>query len=300
VTTSAPLVSVSCPTFQHRHFVIEALESIASQDYPNLEIIVADDGSTDGTIELVREFQANSKVPVTLVAESHVGVTRNVNRGLAKCRGEFLSFMAGDDIMLPGKIRRQVDWFQERPSRVLCGHDVEYFESSTGASLGLWSERWPMVSGRGIVRPIGSTPYCGSAVMVRRECMPSVGFDPRLETVSDTKLWVDLLHPDGEYGFVPGVLARYRRHGANVTNTSNAAHRAKLSRETLLVLDLIAAERPELASECRRVRDVRVFADAMRGLRGEDPVSALRLALHALARSPGAILRRSLSRVLGS
>src|SRR5690606_10603907 len=130
-----PLVSVFCPTYNQEDFVAESLESILAQDYEPLEILVPDDGSEDGTIGIVDGYVSRHPGIIRLIRGPHVGVRGNGDRGLAEARGEFVAFTAGDDLLLPGKISRRVSWFLEDDARVLCGHDVEAFDSDSGATL---------------------------------------------------------------------------------------------------------------------------------------------------------------------
>lgn len=250
----APLVSILCVTWNQREFVDEAIAGMLAQDYPHLEIVVADDGSTDGTVERLREHAARSGGRITVVEGPHVGITDNCNRGLAHCRGTYLAVTAGDDVMLPSKITRQVEWMEADPRRVLCGHDVDVFESGSGRTLYLWSERAPLESGTGAEAAVGGVPYCATAIMVRRSAIPPFGFDPRVPISSDWKLWIDCLFPDGAYGYVEGVLARYRRHTRNITSTPSAAHADRMFQEQLTIWRLVESEYPALAPACRDAR----------------------------------------------
>lgn len=125
-----PLVSVLITTYNLIEFVREALDSALNQDYDNLEIIVADDASTDGTADVIREYAA--KYPqkiIPLFGEVNVGFAKNTNRALKEVKGKYLVMPGGDDILLPGKISKQVAWLEADPQRILCGHDTEIFFS---------------------------------------------------------------------------------------------------------------------------------------------------------------------------
>lgn len=214
-----PRVSVMIITWNQQCFIREAVESALRQDYDNLEVVVADDGSTDATPDIIRalalEFPGRLK-PV--LNQRNMGITANSNTGLQHCSGELVAFMGGDDVLLPGKIARQVAWFAQDGRRVLCGHDVDWIDAD-GAPLGIrTSDLVPLREGRdasGFIR--NGTPYAATSVMVRRARIPSRGFHTALPVVSDWKLWIDVIGTDGIYGYIPGIHARYRRHGGNVT-----------------------------------------------------------------------------------
>lgn len=106
---ASPLCSVVCTTYNHAKFSRASIQSIADQDYPNIEIIVVDDGSTDGNVDIVRDALEASGRPYTLLAQNNTGnVPMNVNRGLAAARGEYVSLTSLDDILLPSCISTKI------------------------------------------------------------------------------------------------------------------------------------------------------------------------------------------------
>src|SRR4051812_44955101 len=121
-----PKVSIHMISYNQRQFLPEAIESAVTQNYPNLEVVVADDASTDGSTEILLDY--SQKYPgkvIAVLGEKNVGITGNSNRALARCSGELIAIMGSDDVLLPGKISAQVAWFEQDPRRVLCGHQVE-------------------------------------------------------------------------------------------------------------------------------------------------------------------------------
>jgi len=211
-----PKVSVHIITYNQRDFIREAVDSALAQDYSNLELVIADDASTDGTVDILAEYQRMHPQRIkAILGATNLGITGNSNRGLAACTGDFIAFMGGDDVLLPGKIAAQVDWFARDRRRALCGHQVEvFYEDGSRAPHPLTRH---LLSGRGAEGLIRHGPFGATSVMVRRDRIPGHGFDPALAIVSDQLLWVEVVRDDGILGFVPGTLARYRRHGANVT-----------------------------------------------------------------------------------
>src|SRR3954447_3697687 len=214
-----PLVSVFMPTYNHASVIEDAFSGVLAQDYPALEVVIPDDGSTDGTVELIERFARDHPALVRpLLATENVGMVHNFNRGLRACRGEYVVFTAGDDVLLAGKIRAQVEWLEQSDRRVLCGHDVEVFDDATGLVIGRYGDTFPLRRGFGASAIIEQgTLFSGTSVTVRRSALPPGGYDPSLRFLSDVKLQMGVLADGGEYGYVPGVLARYRRHADSVT-----------------------------------------------------------------------------------
>ncbi|WP_051937839.1 glycosyltransferase [Ghiorsea bivora] len=217
---SKPLVSILIISFNQEAFIEEALKSALEQDYENLEVVVADDGSTDRTPDIILSYAERYKGRlIAIVGEPNLGITGNSNRGLRLCEGKYVAFQGGDDVLLPGKITAQVAWMEEDDTRVLCGHQVEvFYEDGSPSHLLLPS----LPSGKGASWLIeNGVPYGATSIMVRAESIPSKGFDERLPSVSDYMLWIDCLRGENkEFGYIQGVYASYRRHSQNVTNDS--------------------------------------------------------------------------------
>src|SRR5689334_23285444 len=99
---SRPLVSVLVVAYNQISFIADTLASAVEHDYENLQVVVADDGSTDGTTDVVLDFaRRHPGRVVPLTGGPNLGITRNCNRGLTACKGEYVAFLGGDDLFLP-------------------------------------------------------------------------------------------------------------------------------------------------------------------------------------------------------
>ena len=261
MTMASPRVSILCLTYNQQAFVEQTLLSALDQDYEDLQVVVSDDCSSDSTPEVIRALA--KKYPgrlVPLLSESRGGITVNMNRGLAACDGEFIAFLGGDDIFLPGKIRKQAAFMQAYPEAVLSHHDVDVFDSSTDASLYRWSGRYGKHSGGAdsVIR-LG-TYMCGTSVMARRAQLPAQGGDSRIPFASDWLLWVETLAVSGgQFGYLDEVLARYRRSPGNVTRNWDWKFE-----EQNLTLAIIEARWPQFTTLVRKRRAEFYFVQAVR------------------------------------
>jgi glycosyltransferase involved in cell wall biosynthesis len=209
-------VSIHIIAYNQKHFIREAIESALAQDYPAVEVVVADDASTDGTAEIIAEYErAHPGRVVAVLNRVNRGITANSNSGLRACSGTYIAFLGGDDVLLPGKISAQVAWFAAHPNGVLCGHQVEVFHDDDSVAPYPLSRQ--LLRGTGADAIIRHQPFGALSVMVRADRIPPHGFDEALPVVSDQLLWTEVVRDDGEFGFVEGTWSRYRRHGANVT-----------------------------------------------------------------------------------
>ena len=102
----SPLVSVAVITYNQKSYLRDCVESILAQDYPNIEIVVADDCSTDGTQDMLHEYKKNHPGMFVLkFVEKNQGITPNSNLAYFSCTGRYIAWIGGDDLMLPGNQR---------------------------------------------------------------------------------------------------------------------------------------------------------------------------------------------------
>jgi glycosyltransferase involved in cell wall biosynthesis len=248
---AGPKVSVLIPSYNQESVIEQTLMSALTQDYEDLEVVVTDDASQDRTPQILKDLQA--KYPERLrifVHQTNLGVTKNHTRGLFECRGDFIAFQDGDDLFLPGKIKKQVAFMLERPDCTISSHDVDVFDSETGKTLYLWSQRFGRREG-GISELVRYGNYLSSvSVMVRRSHLPEYGYDDRIRIGSDWLLWLEVLaRGKGKICYLDEVLARYRRHTGNLTNVS-----AWKYEDQLITLALVETKWPSLLFPARMRR----------------------------------------------
>ncbi|WP_313397358.1 glycosyltransferase [Stutzerimonas nitrititolerans] len=228
-----PKVSVMMPAYNAESFISEALDSILSQDYSDFQIVVSDDASTDGTANIIRRYK--EKYPDKIIAifnPVNLGVTANCNLALKHCVGDYVSLFAGDDVMLPGKLSRQVALMNGDPECVLCYHPVEIFDSDTNKTLYVTNQhRGEDVYSTEDLLLKGGIPG-GCSIMVRRSAMPEGGYDERLKTVSDWLFFLEI-SMRGNLRKVDEVLARYRKHVGGASRQTYS-----LLAESLYALDI--------------------------------------------------------------
>jgi glycosyltransferase involved in cell wall biosynthesis len=246
-----PKVSVLIPSYNQENLIEQTVMSALTQNYDNLEVVVSDDASVDGTPQILREIQG--KYPGRLkifLHQTNLGVTKNHTRGLLECGGDFIAFQDGDDLFLPGKIQKQVEFMLKRPDCTISFHDVDVFDSETGETLYLWSQRFGRREGgtRELVR-YGN--YLSSvSVMVRRIHLPEYGYDDRIRIGSDWLLWLETLsRGKGKIYYLDEILARYRRHAGNLTNVSSWKYE-----DQLITLALVETKWPGLLFPARMRR----------------------------------------------
>jgi glycosyltransferase involved in cell wall biosynthesis len=243
-----PKVSILIPSYNQEAVIEQTVMSALEQDYDNLEVIVTDDASSDRTPQILKEIQ--QRYPDRLKVFLHpkrLGVTENHTRGLMECRGDFVAFQDGDDLFLPGKIKKQVAFMLAHEDCTISFHDVEVFDSESGKTLYLWSQRFGRREG-GMYELVRYGNYVASvSVMVRRVHLPEYGYDDRIRIGSDWLLWLETLaRGGGKLCYLDEVLARYRRHASNLTNEFGWKYE-----DQLITLSLVETKWPRLLLPAR-------------------------------------------------
>ncbi len=222
VLSTLPLVSIVTPVYNMAGFVREAIDSVLSQDYPRIEYIVMDGGSTDGTVQILESYKGR------LQYESHPdsGAADAINRGFALANGSLLAWLNADDCYLPAAVSTAVRHLVEQPDAVaVCGQ--AHWVDCEGGRLEPYPSEQPDFS-----RLQFDCCVCQPACFFRREAfLRSGGLDAALHSAFDYDLWIRLLKT-GKFEFLPQFLANSRMHAANKT----LRHRRQVFQESFAVL----------------------------------------------------------------
>lgn len=237
-------VSIHIVTYNQVGYIADTIESALAQDYPYVEIVIADDGSTDGTDKVIMDYaKSYPDIIVPLVGGENLGITGNSNRALEMCKGDYIAFQGGDDLFVEGKISAQVQWMEDDNNRVLCGHEVEVFYDDP--DIPAHKQGRNLYSGSGPVRFIrDGVPFQGTSIMIRSDAIPEGGFNSRLRTYSDDLFFIDVVSGGGCYGYVDGAYAKYRRHSNNVSK-----HLLPIYDEWELMFTMLKDRYPNLKSD---------------------------------------------------
>jgi glycosyltransferase involved in cell wall biosynthesis len=200
---STPLVSIVIPCYNQGNYLRQAIESVLSQDYPHIELIVLDDGSTDDTQTVLATYAGRFHY------ESHAnkGQAATLNKGWRMSKGEILSYLAADDFLLPGAVTKSVSKLIATPEIVLTYCDFDRIDPESRV---LWRVRTPEFSYRDLAVRIVCQP--GPGPFFRRDAFERAGFwNERLKHAPDYEYWLRL-GLEGGFARIPEVLAAYRMH----------------------------------------------------------------------------------------
>ena len=184
VDNASPLVSVIIPTYNRGWIIGEAVDSVLAQEYPNTELIVVDDGSTDATDAVLAAYGNR----IRLLRQKNRGVSAARNAGIRAAAGGLIAFLDSDDLWLPAKLGRQVAFFQQHPDAVACQTEETWIRNGVRVNPG---KRHRKPSGMIFIPSLELCLVSPSAVMIRRRLFDQVGlFDEDLPACEDYDMWL--------------------------------------------------------------------------------------------------------------
>lgn len=208
------MISCIVPVWNGERYLAEALDSVLAQTRPPDEIVVVDDGSTDGSADIVRGYGARMRY----VFQSNAGSAAARNRGVEEARGDLLCFLDQDDLWVRHKLEWQLRYFATRPATDVCAGQVELFWVAELAGEG----RRYREHARGHRVP----GYTAPAMLARRSAFDRVGrFNPGLTFADATDWFLRAIDLGLDIAVLPEVVLHHRMHRLNLTRQRDASKR---------------------------------------------------------------------------
>src|SRR5712664_463639 len=277
-----PLVSVVTPTFNQAAFLTETIESVLSQDYPNIEYLIFDDGSTDETPEILSAYTGR----VEWESHANMGQTATINKGWERSHGEIITWLNSDDTYLPGAISKAVDYLQKHPAI-----DIVYGDTLLTNADGSPIERMKAAEfNYDELVAKDHNPIPQPSAFIRRSVMEDVGLlDPSYYYFMDWYFWLRA-GIDHSIAYFPELLSTYRLHEASKT----VAQAVRAAPELEYMYRKFFS-RPDLPEDIRRLETSAMinmfFTSGGYYLQGGGRKAARHMAIKALQTRPSAILR---------
>ena len=222
--TKYPLVTIVTPCLNMESYIARTIDSVLSQDYPNLEYILVDGGSTDGTTGMIREYVAKNPERMRLIVEPDGGVAEALEKGLAAANGEFFAYINADDTYFPGALRTAVHWLESHP-HVAGVYGNAYWIDDEDKRIGSYPTE-PFQK-----ETLGHSCYiCQPTCFLRTGILrESGGFNTDYQVAFDYELWLRLAQRH-ELLKIDALLANSRMHRANKTLRQRAVGFEEASR----------------------------------------------------------------------
>ncbi|MCH8341876.1 MAG: glycosyltransferase [Chloroflexi bacterium] len=207
-----PLVSIVTPSFNQAAFLEGTIRSVLEQDYPRIEYIVVDGGSSDGSLEIIRSIEGQI---AAWISEPDEGQTAAINKGFDMASGEILAYLNSDDLYRPGAIREAVEYLDTHPEVGMVYLDAHFIDES-GEVIG----RFPAAQTDYKRLRRGYVHIPQQAAFFRAELWEQVGpLDPTFQFAMDYDLWVRIASRSS-IRYLPRPWAAFRLHGQTKTLTA--------------------------------------------------------------------------------
>lgn len=201
------------PLYNTEKYVGQAVQSLLSQSYTDFELIIVDDASTDGSIEVVKSFK-DSRIKI-LSNEQNQGIVFSRNRGLKEAVGRFIAPFDSDDIALPEKFMKQIRFLKDHPEYGMLGSWIKMIDEKGS----LLKKGWRlMASPEQIPSQLLFRNYFAQlSVVIRREAIPQGGYVKGFNMAEDYRMWVEVARNFKVWNY-PEYLVYYRIHPGSVTD----------------------------------------------------------------------------------
>src|SRR5581483_4346971 len=210
-----PLVTIVTPSYNQAPYLEETIQSVLSQDYPRLEYIIIDGGSTDGSVNIIKKYESRLAY---WVSEPDAGQSDAMNKGWRRAHGAIVAFLNSDDTYTPGAIRICAEYLYQHPHVGMTHGECHWIDAS-GRPIGL-IQATPFTLGDLLLQCRIAQP----STFIRKAVLDDVGLlDPNMQWLMDYELWVRiaLKYP---IACVPGIFANFRIHPTSKTGTSIYHH----------------------------------------------------------------------------
>lgn len=236
---NSPRVSIVTPSFNQVQFLEQTIQSVLSQGYPNLEYMVVDGGSKDGSVEIIRKYEAQIS---WWVSEADHGQSEACNKGWNRATGEIIGWLNSDDVLLPGAIDKMVKTFQQNPEMGLIYGDVLSMDADGNVFNIMRFDDW------GLDDLMKFNIISQPGVFMRREILEKAGYlDGEMHFLQDHHLWLKMVQLAPMH-YLRETIAAARYHAA----AKNVGAGARYGKDAYKIVEWMQTQ-PELAERMKKI-----------------------------------------------
>jgi glycosyltransferase involved in cell wall biosynthesis len=212
-----PRISIITPSYNQAKYLPETIESVLDQGYPNLEYIIIDGGSTDGSLDVIRKCESHLTY---WVSERDSGQSQAINKGFSRCSGDLLTWLNSDDILLPGALKHVAEAYSENPCSKWFAGNCFFIDPEGRVISATRGEGWYSVLPKlGVLGAYGPSTFFSPALL-----QAAGNLDESFHYLLDTELWWRFYSVGGRFVRINHYLWAFRLHeGAKTSGHSFAA-----------------------------------------------------------------------------
>lgn len=242
-----PRISVLMPAYNSEMYIAESIESVLNQTYTDFELIIINDGSTDNTARIIRKYAKSDRRIKFINNTRNRGLIAVLNQGLGLCTGEYIARMDSDDISLPTRFARQIEYMDGHPE---CGVLGTWFEI-----FGKWTHVVRHPTRIKLLNFLGDEHVGHPTVMLRKSIIDKYGFryDANYKHAEDFELWSRMVLVT-EIHNIPQILLRYRWADGNISVVHAAEQQNATARVKQNILNKLSDDttKQDIIVKCAR------------------------------------------------
>lgn len=217
-------VSIIIPVYNSSHYLPKAIQSILIQNYKNFEAIFIDDKSIDGSIEIISEYARKDSRIRLIVNNTREGIAKSLMIGLAAAKGNFIARMDADDISVPERISKQIDFINSHPKcDIVCSYIMCINEGEI--KIGEWKTDRKTIQPENIKNSLArENCIAHSTIFARKEIFHYYTYNPLDTDAEDYGLWLRLAADGYQFCKIPKPLVYYRIHKKSITSLSKSSN----------------------------------------------------------------------------
>ncbi len=231
-----PFISVIMPVYNTEKYIAETIDSLLHQTFADFELLITDDASTDNTISLIKSY--TDKRIILIENKENIGLTRSLNKTLAYAKGKYIARLDGDDIAMPQRFEKQVDFLENHPEVGLCGSWIAHFGENHPTSIYRTFEKPAEIN----CRLLFSSAIAHSAMMMRKTLMEEnqLRYDETYPYSQDYAMWVAVFKNKLTLMYnIPEVLVHKRLHKESISAVKKELQTACSLRSKIEMLDCL-------------------------------------------------------------
>jgi glycosyltransferase involved in cell wall biosynthesis len=203
------------PSYNHAKYLSEAIESVLGQTYPDFELIIIDDGSRDGSQQIIEDYgKMDDRIRIILHNQNQ-GISNTFNELIEIAKGKFLSPIASDDVWVEDKLEKQLK-IMEKDENLVIWTEGAIIDSESVSTNNKFTNKYNVLKKDGCIfeELLGGNFVFGSSMMYKKENLNGIKPDENLKYLNDHKFFLDLAYKY-KFFFIPEPLTKYRVHGKN-------------------------------------------------------------------------------------
>ncbi len=225
-----PKVSVIMSVYNCEKYIKESIDSILSQNFSDFEFIIINDGSTDRSKEILESYKDER---IRLFNNQNKGLTKSLNEAIGYSRGEYIARMDADDISLPKRFEKQINFLESNLDYVMCGTWAEFIDEE---GVYLRDYERPVTDSEIKKEILFHNPFIHPSMMIRKSVFSTVGnYKVSFKHIEDYELWSRIVFKY-KTANIPEKLFKYRIHKKQITNKNNLIMRIRGIFVRILVL----------------------------------------------------------------